>query len=99
MKKMSNCCVRILLCAVSVVVTHAISFAQAPQAISYQAVVRDNIGAIQPNQDVGMRFTIRDGIEGNVLYQETVHLVSNQFGLITHAIGRGTPVTGTQPCH
>jgi hypothetical protein len=68
---------------------------QAPQSINYQAVVRDNTGAILPTHDVGMRFSITDGIEGEVLYQETTHLVSNQFGLITHGIGTGTPLGGS----
>jgi len=69
--------------------------AQAPQSINYQAVVRDNVGTILSTHAVGTRFTIKNGNEGEVLYQETVHLMSNQFGLITHGIGSGTPVVGT----
>jgi hypothetical protein len=95
MEKIFISCRRIALCVAITVSCFDFIQAQAPQSISYQAVVRDNLGTIQPNHDVGMRFTIQDGIEGNILYQETSHLVSNTFGLITHGIGRGTPVTGT----
>jgi hypothetical protein len=69
--------------------------AQAPQNINYQAIVRDNTGAILSTHAVGIRFTIKNGNEGETLYQETAHLVSNQFGLVTHGIGSGIPVVGT----
>lgn len=64
-------------------------WAQVPQKINYQAVVRDASGQPLPNgTNVTVRFQIHDGsIQGPVVYQETVNAVTNQFGLITTAVG------------
>lgn len=71
------------------------TWAQAPQAFNYQAVVRNNTGAVVANQNVSARFTIRDGSSsGSSVYQETKTLTTNQFGLITHAVGNGNVVSG-----
>lgn len=94
MKKISTYILHTCVILLLLIFSNDISHAQAPQSINYQAVVRDNIGTILPTHNVGMRFTIKNGIEGLVLYQETAHLSSNPFGLITHAIGTGSPVTG-----
>lgn len=74
----------------------AYSFAQVPQSMNYQAVVRDNTGNEIVSQNVGARFTVRDGSSlGTIVYRETKLLTTNQFGLITHAVGTGTVVSGT----
>ena len=70
-------------------------FSQVPQGLNYQAVARDNTGAILQNRNVSIRFTITDDNEGPVLYQETQSTTTNQFGLITLSIGKGTIVFGT----
>lgn len=71
-------------------------FAQPPQGFNYQAVVRNNSGAIIANQAVSARFTIHDGsASGTTVYQETKSLTTNQFGLITHAVGTGNVTNGT----
>jgi hypothetical protein len=70
--------------------------AQAPQAISYQAVARNAQGQIVPAQNIGVRFSILDGsVTGNVLYEETHSVITNNFGLFTLSIGKGTPLSGT----
>ena len=47
-------------------------FAQAPQGIPYQAVIRDNVGAPLVNASVTVRFTLHQNtIDGPVEYQET----------------------------
>jgi len=68
---------------------------QAPQGLNYQAVARDNAGAILQNRNISIRFTITDNNGGPVLYQETQSTTTNQFGLLTLSVGRGTPVSGT----
>lgn len=68
-------------------------FAQAPQGINYQAVVRGNTGNLQINKTLGVRFSIEDGT--NVVYQELHNTTSNGFGLVELVIGKGTPLTGT----
>lgn len=69
------------------------SFAQAPNAFKYQAVVRDAVGAILTNQSVGMRFTILQGsASGTAVYTETHTPTSNSYGLVNMEIGTGTTV-------
>ncbi len=51
------------------------SFGQAPQAFKYQAVCRDNTGALIQNQPVNIRFSVHDlDPLGLVVYQETYSL-------------------------
>jgi hypothetical protein len=69
--------------------------AQSPQAVNYQAIVRNPNLGVMPNTPVSFRFTILDSINpGTILYKETQALTTNSFGLVTAAIGRGTPVQG-----
>jgi hypothetical protein len=70
-------------------------FAQAPQAIKYQAVARDLSGNELANSSVSVRISIHDGsAAGPVVYQETHPVTTNAFGLFTISIGQGTVVTG-----
>lgn len=66
-----------------------IVFAQAPQGINYQAVVRDAAGNQLVNQAVSVRMTI---LQNNavVVYQETHSATTNDFGLINLIIAQGT---------
>ncbi len=69
--------------------------AQAPQSFNYQAVARNASGSVLQNQNVGLRFTIRDGsATGTIVYQETQNKTTNQFGLFSAEVGNGTAVTG-----
>ena len=71
-------------------------FAQAPQAIPYQAVARDNAGNAIANQAVSLRFTIHDATSGGtIVYRETQSKTTNSLGLFTANIGQGTVVSGT----
>ena len=70
--------------------------AQAPQAVNYQAVVRDNTGAEIVSHAVGVEFKIHTGSQtGAVVYDETQALSTNALGIVTAAIGQGTVVSGT----
>src|SRR5215813_6428649 len=71
------------------------AFAQVPQAMNYQAVARNSLGQIVPSQSIGVRFTILDGTGNTVFYQETHTTTTNNFGLFTLAIGKGTATSGT----
>ncbi|HWB63218.1 MAG TPA: hypothetical protein VG603_06910, partial [Chitinophagales bacterium] len=64
-------------------------FAQAPQQMNYQAVVRNTSGQPLPgNQSVTLRFSIHDGSSsGSIVFQETQIVTTNQFGLVTARIG------------
>ncbi len=70
--------------------------AQIPQAISYQAVARNNSGAILSNQLISLRFTIRDNTSGGtIVYRETQNLTTSAIGSFSVNIGQGTVVQGT----
>jgi hypothetical protein len=70
--------------------------AQVPQKINYQAIIRNGTGAIIANQNVGIRFTIRDGAaSGATQYSERHTVTTNAYGLVNLQIGGGTVVSGS----
>ena len=65
-------------------------FAQSPQKMSYQAVIRDGSGVLVSNHLVGMQISILQGSPtGTVVYVETQTLTTNANGLATLEIGGG----------
>jgi len=71
-------------------------FAQAPQKMSYQAVIRNSANALITNTNVGVKISVLQTTStGTAVYVETHAATSNANGLVTLAIGNGTPVTGT----
>ncbi|HLF63357.1 MAG TPA: hypothetical protein VI603_06380, partial [Saprospiraceae bacterium] len=86
---------KLLLVIGSLALPTASLYSQAPQGLNYQAIVRDNDGAILQTQSIRMRFTITNNNGGPVLYQETQSTSTNEFGLITLNIGYGATVSGT----
>ena len=71
------------------------SFAQSPQKFNYQGVARDNSGNILPNQNIGLRLSIRQGTPtGTIVFRETHSTSTNQFGLFDIEAGGGTLVSG-----
>lgn len=73
-----------------------ILFAQAPQKMSYQSVIRKTDGTLVVNTLVGIKISILQGsANGTASYVETQTTTTNANGLATLAIGGGTPVTGT----
>jgi hypothetical protein len=70
-------------------------FAQAPNKMSYQAVIRNNSNALVANQAVGMRISILQGSpSGTAAYVETHTPTTNANGLASIEIGGGTVVSG-----
>lgn len=70
-------------------------FAQAPEKISYQAVIRDNNNQLVVNQVIKMRLGIyRNSISGTKVFEEIQTPTTNVNGLATLQIGTGTVVTG-----
>jgi len=66
-------------------------FAQAPQKMSYQAVIRDANNNLVKNLSIGMRISILQGsASGTVVYMETQTPTTNVNGLISFEIGSGT---------
>ncbi len=70
-------------------------FAQTPNKISYQAVVRNVDDALLSNTSIGMQISILQGsIDGNVVYAEIHSTSTNSNGLISLQIGAGTLAGG-----
>lgn len=71
------------------------AFAQIPEGINYQAVVRDGEGAVLSNKAVNFRFSVLRIVTNNIIYREIQTTETNEFGLVNLVIGSGLPVTGT----
>jgi len=70
-------------------------YAQAPQGIPYQAVMRNADGTVMSNASMAITFKIHDvAATGVVVYEETHAVTSNSQGLVSMNVGGGTVVTG-----
>jgi hypothetical protein len=80
-----------ILMAVFCLVLSAMSFAQVPQMMSYQAVVRGSDNNLVVNQQISMRVSILQGsADGEAVYTETHSATTNANGLVSIEIGNGT---------
>ena len=82
-----------LFTIMTVVLLTASLFAQSPQKMSYQAVIRDGSGDLVTNPTpVAMRITVLLGplTPGTDVYMETQTTTPNENGLVTIEIGTGT---------
>lgn len=71
-------------------------FAQVPQKMNYQAVVRNANNSLVANQNVSARISILQGsATGAAVYSETHNVPTNDNGLMTLEIGGGNVVGGT----
>ena len=71
-------------------------FAQSPQKMSYQAVIRNTQNELLANKPVKMRISILQGSEsGNAVYSELHSATTNANGLVSIEIGGGTSPQGT----
>ena len=67
-------------------------FAQTPEGINYQAVIRDASSNILTNQTVGIQFKLLQGTPPvlTTIYTETHTTTTDNFGFITLVVGEGT---------
>jgi uncharacterized protein (TIGR02145 family) len=71
------------------------TFAQPPEKMSYQAVIRNSNDQLVTNQVVGMQISILQGSAAGIpVYVETQSPTTNANGLISIEIGGGTVVSG-----
>ncbi len=85
---------RIVTISSAVLLTVSV-FAQSPQKMSYQAVIRNSSNALVTNTPVGMQLSILQGSPtGTVVYAETQTPTTNANGLVSIEIGNGTVVSG-----
>ena len=85
---------RIITIFAAVLLTASV-FAQSPEKMSYQAVVRDGSNNLVSSTAVGMQISILQGSSsGTAVYVETQTPTSNANGLVSLEIGSGTVVSG-----
>ncbi|WP_294300359.1 hypothetical protein [uncultured Chryseobacterium sp.] len=73
-----------------------LAFAQAPEKMSYQAIIRNTGGQVMANQNVGVRVSVLQGSpSGTVVYSERLTGSTNANGLLTMELGTGTILSGT----
>lgn len=71
------------------------AFAQAPEKMSYQAVIRNANNALVQTQGVGIQVTIlKGGASGTPVFVETHNVTTNINGLVSLEIGTGAVVSG-----
>jgi hypothetical protein len=79
----------------AVLIMTATVWAQIPEKMSYQAVVRNSGNALVATQAVGMQISIlQGGATGTVVYVEKQSPTTNANGLVSLEIGTGTVVSG-----
>ena len=71
------------------------TWAQAPEKMSYQAVVKDASSGLVTNQKIGMQMSILQGAEGTAVYVETHQPTTNSNGLVSISVGTGAPTSGS----
>ena len=68
----------------------------AQQGINYKAVIKDNMGNVVADQNIGLQFNIIQGsvTGGTTVYSENHNVSTNTDGLVVVTIGNGTPSLG-----
>ncbi|MEI6124891.1 MAG: hypothetical protein WCQ95_14840 [Bacteroidota bacterium] len=85
-----------LFTILSIVLLAASVFAQSPEKMSYQAVIRNSSNALVTSTLVSMQISILKGSPGGTaVYVETQTPTTNANGLVNIEIGGGTVVSGT----
>ncbi len=86
---------KLVITILSCIIT-ASGFAQSPDKMSYQAVIRNSSNKLVANTAVGMRISILQTLAtGTAVYVETQKPTTNLNGLASIEIGSGTVVSGT----
>jgi uncharacterized protein (TIGR02145 family) len=87
---------KFLLLLLSLHTMAAALLAQAPEKLSYQAVIRNSANMLVSSQNIGMRISLLQGsATGTVVYAETHSSSTNAGGVVSLEIGGGTVVSGS----
>ena len=84
-----------IITIITVLLINTIAFAQVPQKMSYQAVIRNASDALVTSTAIGMQISILQGSStGSAVYVETHTPTTNANGLVSVEIGSGSVVSG-----
>ncbi len=78
----------------TVLVLANIAFAQAPQKMNFQALVRNGSNELVANQDITIQVSVMDA-QNTAVYTENQKVTTNANGVATLIIGEGTPTNGS----
>jgi len=85
---------RILTLLLFVTVTLTV-FAQSPEKMSYQAIIRAQDNSLVTNSNISLKIIVHQGtVSGTNVYLETHSVSTNSNGLVSLEIGTGRIVTG-----
>lgn len=71
-------------------------FAQAPEKMSYQAIIRSQTNSLVKNSDISLKVIVHQGATtGTKVYEETHLVKTNNNGLVSLEIGTGNIITGS----
>ena len=71
-------------------------FAQAPEKMSYQAIIRSQTNSLVKNSDISLNVIVYQGATtGTKDYEETHFVKTNNNGLVSLEIGTGNIITGS----
>ncbi|MGG5209219.1 beta strand repeat-containing protein [Chryseobacterium sp. MIQD13] len=85
-----------ILLSLGIMLCLFMAHAQAPEKMSYQAIMRNGSGQLLINQSIAVRVSILQGSPaGTLVYSERLTGNTNPNGLITMEIGTGTVLSGT----
>lgn len=71
-------------------------FAQSPEKMSYQAIIRAQDNSLVSNSNISLQIIVRQGtISGTTVYQEAQSVSTNNNGLASLEIGTGSIVFGS----
>ena len=72
------------------------AWAQVPQQISYQSIIRDGNNVVVASSPVGIKISLLQGsATGSAVYVETHRKTTNANGLVSLEIGTGTVLSGS----
>ncbi len=85
-----------ILLLITVILFSTLAYAQAPEKMSYQSVIRNANGALVSNSPVAIKISVlQNTVGGPAVYVETHAPTTNANGLATIEIGGGSIVSGT----
>jgi hypothetical protein len=71
------------------------TYAQSPQGINYQSIIRNSAGTVLPSTAVLIEFKLYNSLSGPLVYLENHNITTNSFGMANVIIGQGTAITGS----
>jgi uncharacterized protein (TIGR02145 family) len=84
-----------LLFSLFFLLTITAAWAQAPQRISYQSIIRDANNVVVASSPVGIKISLLRGTAtGPAVYVETHGIITNANGLVSLNIGEGRAISG-----